>query len=272
MSFLNASTCTKTVRGLTVDYHKLSLTVIWLYLVAQIGYNLLNSDCNRTQVTLHRIPHWLGVSFSRMSKRIFEVFLVVCGLLNGALAVAEIGLTIKAFSILNERKKLVSSKLPGGKLFAKPILSVGIALIVVSLVALVASIFTSTIRFTQRSKKWVSLSFGVAAFVFLPVLIAGTVIGASWHAAVTARLPQTLVDQLVAASGISLYYHDYNAVIGLIVVGWVLFTGLVLASVLEKKEFAEAEKTQQVGEDELVCFALGSAHQTVVLTSKTLLE
>lgn len=53
---------------------------------------------------------------------------------------AEIGLTIKAFQILNQRKKLAASALPGGKLSAKPILDVGIAMIVVSLVALFTSV------------------------------------------------------------------------------------------------------------------------------------
>ncbi|KAH9824323.1 hypothetical protein DFH28DRAFT_1118149 [Melampsora americana] len=93
-----------------------------------------------------------------MSRKIPEVFLVLCAFLTGALAVTEIGLAIKAFQILNQRKKLVTSQLPGGKLSAEPILQ---------------SLFDLLIR----SKRWISVSFGVAAFVCLPALIAETVIG-----------------------------------------------------------------------------------------------
>lgn len=157
---------------------------------------------------------------------------------------AEIGLTVKAFQILSSRKKLVASKLPGGKLFAEPIIDIGVAMIAVSLVALTASMFVTAIRSTHRSKRWSSMSFGLAAFVLLPVLIAETVIGASWHATVTASIPQKIVDTLVAGSGISLYYRTYHVVIGQIAVGWVLFISLVLVSVLERKKFTQENHLQ----------------------------
>lgn len=170
--------------------------------------------------------------------------------LAAALAVTEIGLTLKAFNILRKRTHFVETMLPGGHLHAKPILYTSIVMIIVSVLALVPSVQSGSVispnpqtnahdslqisvvclRLVHRPKSFLSPSLAIAAFFVLPALLAQTVIGASWHAHVTSsKIPyQALVDQLVASSGASLYYHDVKAVMGQIIIGWLLWAGLCL--------------------------------------------
>lgn len=180
-----------------------------------------------------------------MSSKNSQHFLVACALLTGSLAATEIGLVISAFQLLNQHKAQVASTLPHGILHADPVLDVGIAITVVSAVAIIPSIFGSVFRLAHSCPRGNFRYFGIATFTFLPVLIATSVVALTWHASVTAALPQTVVDRLVAGSGVSLYYHSFGVVIAVIVNGWVLFGSLVLATILERMSFTATQQAHQ---------------------------
>ncbi|EGG00191.1 uncharacterized protein MELLADRAFT_118125 [Melampsora larici-populina 98AG31] len=172
-------------------------------------------------------------------------FLVACAFLTGSLAVTEIALTIAAFQLLNRLKTRVATQLPHGILHADPILDTGIAIIVVSILAILPSIFGSVFRLAHRCPTENFRYFAIVTFAYLPVLVVGTVIGLTWHASVTSALPQLMVKRLIAGSGMSLYYHSYRAVMAVIVNGWIVFASLVLATMLERMTFKATQQDQQ---------------------------
>ncbi|KAH9822284.1 hypothetical protein DFH28DRAFT_948220 [Melampsora americana] len=172
-------------------------------------------------------------------------FLVASALLTGSLAATEIGLTLAAFRLLNQHKTQVAAQLPHGILHADPVLGVGVAIIIVSAVAIFPSIFGSVFRLAHCCPTRNFHYFGIVTFAFLPVLVATTVVGLTLHASVTAALPQLMVNKLVVASGVSLYYHSFRIVVAAVVNGWIVFASLVLATILERMEFKATQQEQK---------------------------
>ncbi|KAG0149342.1 hypothetical protein CROQUDRAFT_39911, partial [Cronartium quercuum f. sp. fusiforme G11] len=134
-----------------------------------------------------------------------------------ALAVMEVGLAIKVFMDLQSHKHQVATKLPGGHLHANLILHTGIMMVLAAIVAFFPSVQCYLVHLLSLS-----------AFIFLPALLVEMIIGASWHAQISSLiiLSQDLLDQLVAASGTSLYYHTNPIVISQLVIGWLLWANL----------------------------------------------
>ncbi|GAA6017234.1 hypothetical protein JCM11491_001862 [Sporobolomyces phaffii] len=175
-------------------------------------------------------------------------------LLTTCLCIATIGLSAWALSDSKDKQHLVSHTLKGAKLHLSDIIGAGGAVVAASAVSaliclglLAYTLFTPRRTETLTSIRVKEGLFAFAAIFLFATLVPSTVFAAQRAGRITAPgVPASLINQLVAASGLSLAYKDQRPIKSFVIVGWIAFLSTLISLVLVSLAARQAKKHHEV--------------------------
>ncbi|GAA5977134.1 hypothetical protein JCM5350_003230 [Sporobolomyces pararoseus] len=174
-----------------------------------------------------------NVQFLRLPRYVF--FLVTT-----SLCIATIGLAAWSLKDSQDKEDLVSHTLRGAKLHVSDIIGAGGAVVAASGVSalLCLGLLAYTLFSPRRVETLTSIRVkeGLFAFVLIflfATLVPSTVFAAQRSGKITAPgIPSSVIDRLVAASGLSLAYKDQRPILSFVIVGWIAFLSTLISLIL----------------------------------------
>ncbi|BGP48914.1 hypothetical protein JCM10450v2_004793 [Rhodotorula kratochvilovae] len=168
-------------------------------------------------------------------------------LLTTALCITEIGLAAWTLADAHDKQDRVKHTLPGATLNLNDALAVGKAVTAaaaVSAVVCLGMLFWTLFR-PRQTETLTSIRIKEGGFVLILIFFFGALVPATYYTANRAGvvqapgIPQSIINQLVAASGEDLRYRKQKTILSYLIVGWIafLFTAisLILVSIAARK-------------------------------------
>lgn len=188
-----------------------------------------------------------NVQFLRWPRYIFF-------LLTTALCIATIGLAAWSLSDSKKKEQRVGRTLPGAELHIMDIRSAGAAVAAASatsaLLCLVLLVFQIVTPRRVETLTSIRVKEGLFAFclIFLfAALVPATLFCAQRSGSITAPgIPQSIINQLVRASGLSLAYKENKPVLSFVVVGWIALLSTLISLILVSLAARKAKKHHAV--------------------------
>lgn len=175
-------------------------------------------------------------------------------LITTCLCIAEIGLAAWSVADAHDKQKLVKHTLPTASLDVSDALAVGGA--VTAAAALSTLLCLGLLFFTvfkpRQAETLTSVRIKEGCFAIIILLWIGTLIPATYYTATRSGIirapgiPQSLIDQLVKASGQNLSYNHQRPILSYLIVGWIAFLSTIISLILVS---IAARKTLKYGPD-----------------------
>ncbi|EFP77407.1 uncharacterized protein PGTG_03363 [Puccinia graminis f. sp. tritici CRL 75-36-700-3] len=180
-----------------------------------------------------------------------RIFRLLVQLALMTLSLSVIGLCIKAMNELAEDRRKVANLFPLGRILARPIVGVGIALVITCIgiifVAILNSIYILKDRFPQAIRKRCPQSMStktmsVFAVILTPINIVQSYLTAGQSSRVTSSVvSEATIEQILEYTGRSLRYKDMVVVVDYTVISWIILLLLIVGIVIESSKFSRPE-------------------------------